>query len=341
MAIMKSSLDPSLIAWIANEAGLGPGIGEVHHCVDVDSAYYSWLRDDLKESSHLIHFDPIIGHSELTPSRNDVLLVHPGTYTIGETLTWSKAQTHMLGVGNPTWRQGGKTRIISTVEAATATVDVTGTGVFMGGGLNISQNGAFTACVTALRLSSTYFAAKKLDLRGDLQATIATTAGTSSLEFASGSNLGFASTFEDCNIGTSSGNARGAVKKGVIHFATANVGPGYVEFKKCRILSRSSSTTPTMVFGSIVLAYDRYTLFEDCLFYNFSAAQAHDLLSAFYVTNVSSGSGTFVLRKSTAVGIDEWQNQDPAEANAFVTTDMPITGVGGGLVNQPTAPVGT
>lgn len=336
--LRRKHISPELENWIMNYAGLGPGIGEVHHCVDSTSNYAEWLHTDQEIDPAYIHYTPINGYNALTANRNDVLLVYPGTYTVPTTLTWNKAQTHMIGVGNPTWRQGGKIRIQSTVVGATATVDVTASGVFFGG-FNISQNGAFTACVTALRLSSTYFSAKQLDLRGHLQATIATTAGTSSLEFASGTSLGFASTFEDCNIGTSSGSARGAIKNGVIYFATANAGPGYVEFKGCRILSRSSSTTPTMVFAPIVLSYDRYGLFEDCLFYNFSAGQAYPLTSAFYVTSASSGSGTFVLRKSTAVGIDEWQDSD--QGNPIVTTDMPITGVGGGLVRQPTAPVGT
>lgn len=275
---------------------------------------------------------PAVGYGALTASQNDILILMTSTYTLTETLTWAKAQTHMVGIGNPTWRQGGKIRLQTTVEAATATVDVTASGVFFGG-FNISNNGAFTACVTALRLSSTYFSGEQLDLRGSLQSTTAALATPSSLEFASGTSLGFASTFTDCNIGTCSGNVRTGAS-GVIYFKSSSSGPGYVEFKGCRILSAAGGTGPHMVLADIVLSYDRYILFEDCLFNNFSLAQAYPLAAAFHVKSASSGAGWFLLKNCMAAGITEWQVMD--QGNEVVLSDMPDVGTAGGIGLQPT-----
>ena len=283
---------------------------------------------------------PAAGYSALTASQNDRLLLMPSTYTLTETLTWAKAQTHMIGIGNPTWRQGGKIRLQTTVEAATATVDVTASGVFFGG-FNITQNGAFTACVTALRLSSTYFSAEQLDLRGHLQATVAATEAASSLEFAAAGN-GFASTFMDCNIGTGSGSARSCASaedgNGVINFAGTASGPGYVEFHDCRILSRSSTVYPVMVRAVVPNSFDRYVLFKDSLFHNFYLHQTDKLDAAFRLKQAAGGSSYFMLKNCMAGGIDQWQIQDQAQPT--VLSDMPIVGTGGGLGLQPTGAAG-
>lgn len=336
--IKRRNLDESLIQWIMNEAGLGPGIGEIRYVAPETSgtSQYRTQLEHMGISSGSIFTLPSLGFAALEANRNDVLLLSPGTYTEPETLSWSKAQTHMLGTGNPTWRQGGKIRIQTTVEAATAAVDVTASGVHFGG-FNISNNGAFTACVTALRMSSTYFGAKKLDLRGSLQGTTAALTTPSSLEFADGSSLGFASTFEDCNIGTGSGTARTGAS-GVILFKSSNTGPAYVEFKNCRILSISGGTGTHMVRAESVLSYDRYILFEDCLFNNFSLAQAYPLAAAFYNASASSGAGWFLLKNCMAAGITEWQTMD--QGNEVVLADMPIVGDGGGLGVQPTNTAG-
>ena len=333
--IKRRNLDPSLISWIASFAGLGPGIGRVVHCVKSDSAYYSWLKDDMKVPTDELHHTVADAYNDLTASRNDVVLIYPGTYTIPAALTWAKAQTHMIGVGNPTWRQGGKTRIISTDTGITATVDITATGVFFGG-FNISQNGAASGCVTPLRLSSTYFRAKQLDLRGNLSGSVAGVATSSSLEFAATpDSAGFAATFEDCNIGTSSGSARSG-NSGVIYFAHAVVtGPGYIEFKNCRILGRSTHADAYMVLAVVPGSKDRYCLFDNCLFYNWVDEKAATLATAFYHGQSSGAAGQFVLKDCVAVGIDEWQLDD----NDQVESSMPVGSTQGGLVRQPTAPV--
>ncbi len=341
MGIMRKSLDPSLTAWLMSQTGLGPGFGEVHYVVKAASAYYSWLRDDLKQEPSKIHFDLPSGYDALTANRNDVLLVQPGTYTLTSTLTWAKAMTHMFGIGNPLWRTGWKILITNATTGVGATVDITAAGVSMGG-LAIGQQGAFADCLTALRLTSTHFHGKQLEIFGHVAAEVSDIATASSLELANGTLSGYGSTFIDCSIGLGGGEARDtasmAATNGVINFAGATTGAAYIEFHNCRILSRASTGYPVMVKATIVNSIDRYALFKSCLFHNFSTGQTSPLDSAFWVLSASSPSSNFVLMNCMGVGITEWQTIDQ---NELVVADMPIVGLGGGLGRVPTAGAGS
>ena len=343
MPIKKTSLHPSLLNWIMSFAGLGPGIGDIHHLVDASSRYYNWLKDDMQVPGGKIHFTPALGYGALAENRNDVLLIHPGTYTIPSTLSWNKPQTHMIGVGNPTWRQGGKIRIQTTTSGVSATVDVTASGVFMGG-FNITNSGANSGNLTALRLSSTYFSARQLDLRGHLASQVAAIEAASSLEFADGSSYGFGSTFKDCNIGTMSGAARtatGAACNGVIFFAknTQDGSPAaYTEFYNCRILSRCEAAGGALVkVLDARWGMDRLVYFKDCLFANYWLNYTDNLDGAIYLDTTTGGSGKMLLDGCTLAGVDQWQTQD--SGNVLAT--MPIVGVGGGIEREPTAATGS
>ena len=341
--IRKHNLDPSLIAWIMNFTGLGPGIGEIHHLVGEDTAYYSWLKDDMKVHTNYIHHTPMNGYNALTPNRNDCLLVHPETYTMAESLAWAKPQTHMIGVGNPTWRQGGKIRLQTTDTSIVASVDVQASGVFMGG-FNISQNGADAACLTGLRLSSTYFSGKQLDVRSFLNSEIAAIEAASCLEFADVASGGFGSTFNDCNFGTMSGAARtatGAACNGVILFAksTSSGSPGaYAEFHDCRVLSRCEAAGGAMIkVLDARWGIDRLVLFKNSLVANFWLNYTDNLDGAIYCDVATPGSGKILLDKCALAGVDQWQTQDGGN----ILATMPIVGVGGGIEREPTAATGT
>lgn len=324
--IKKYNLDPSLIAWIMTETGIGPGIGDVHYLVPVGSSvsnYYEWLKTDMRVPPAKIHHTPAGGYNALTANRNDVLLVFPGSYTIDSTLTWAKAQTHMLGVGNPTWRQGGKIRIQTETEAVDATIDVTGSGVFFGG-FNITNSFDAITNLTALRISSTYFAANKLDLRGQLQSNQISGINTSSLEFAAGSSYGFGSTFKDCNFGTASQTSRTG-KNGIIYFAPSSIDgsqSGYLRFIRCSIEGKAEIATVPMVLLNNSLSTDRYVLFKDCFFYNHWVNKAGKLAAAFDFTSMptSLSSGVIVLDGCSGYGIEEWYDDIP-RTGYIVSTD--------------------
>jgi len=338
--IKRRNIDPSLMAWLMNYSGLGPGIGDVHYVVDVDSAYYSWLRDDLKQEPSKIHFNISDGYNALMANRNDVLLVYPGTYTQTATLTWAKTMTHMFGVGNPLWRTGWKILITNATTGVAATMDITASGVSMGG-FAVGQQGAFSSCLTALRLTSTHFHGKQLEIFGHIASEVAAVATASSLELANGTLSGYGSTFEDCSIGVGGGAARSvasaAATNGVINFAGTSTGAAYIEFHKCRILSRSSTAYPCMIKNTIITGIDRYALFKDCFFHNFSAGHGAILDVAIHSLSPGSGSSTFVLKDCMGSGITEWQ---AADSPNWVHANMPIVGLGGGLGRVPTSTAG-
>lgn len=92
-------LDPAVLAWIMGTLGIGPCIGEVHFLVDTSTSFYSWLRDDMRIPSHLIHTSLAAGEDALITGRNDVLCVLPASYVQGVAgVTWDKSQTHLLGL---------------------------------------------------------------------------------------------------------------------------------------------------------------------------------------------------------------------------------------------------
>lgn len=335
--IKKYNLDPSLVQWIMTQTGLGPGFGDVRYLCKKNTLYYSWLRDNMNVHPAKIHFDLPTAYNALTAARNDILLVLPGTYTLTSTLSWGKTMTHMFGIGNPLWRTGWKTLITNATTGVSATMDITAAGVSMGG-LAIGQQGAFTSCLTALRITSTHFYGKQLEIFGHLASEVVDLITSSSLEFANGTLSGYGTTFEDCSIGVGGGDPRGAAS-GVINFKGISTGAAYIEFHKCRILSRSDATTPYFVLAATPNSIDRYALFKDCLFDNFSAGQAFPLASAFYMTSASGGDSWFLLKDCMAAGLTEWQTMD--RANEKVLANMPIVGTGGGLGLQPTGTLGT
>ena len=53
--IRKRNLDPSLVNWIMNETGLGPGIGEIHYVAAATSAYHDRLHNEMNVPAENIH----------------------------------------------------------------------------------------------------------------------------------------------------------------------------------------------------------------------------------------------------------------------------------------------
>ena len=344
MGIRLNGIEADLRQFIQTSAGFA-GIGDMVYVAPATSAtsqYRSWLESQGISSGKIFTL-PSLAYAAVKANRNDIVLVLPGTYTETAMLTWAKARTHMMAIGSPGWRQGGGTQITTTTAGVAATIDVTAAGVFFGGGLNISNNGANSGNLTALRISSTHFTGRQLDLWGFLNSQVASVEAASCLEFADGASYGWGCTFEDCSIGTGSGavrTANGATTNGVIIFAVDSQSgspSAYAEFTKCRILSRAENTATAMV--KIVdgrWGVDRFVKFEDCFFHNFWLNKVNTLAQCFYFDNVTGGSGAIALKDCMAMGIDEWVAQD----SGHVMANMPITGVGGGLSREPTGTVG-
>jgi hypothetical protein len=89
-------MDRALRQWLMSTIGLGPGIGEVHYACKANSAYYAWLRDDLREEPAYIHYTIADALANTTASRNDVVVILPGTYAESVAVA-SLNSTHLIG----------------------------------------------------------------------------------------------------------------------------------------------------------------------------------------------------------------------------------------------------
>ena len=96
--IQLDNLDPSLVQWIMQQTGLGPGIGELFWVAPAASAT-SQFRTQLQrwgvEQNYKIYTAPATAHAAMVANRNDVMLIMPGKYT-GTTIVLSGPYVKLL-----------------------------------------------------------------------------------------------------------------------------------------------------------------------------------------------------------------------------------------------------
>lgn len=117
MAIKKRNLDDSLIQWIRAQTGLPLGVGNIYW-VAATAAWRQFLMDE--GFADTIYSNPKTAFDACTASRNDVVVVFPGTYDPGDVWTWNKDYTHMIGVG-PVSMTAKPVRISHTLDSTETT----------------------------------------------------------------------------------------------------------------------------------------------------------------------------------------------------------------------------
>ncbi len=337
MVQLLSSFGGDLKTWLMGLTQLGPAIGQVRFLVKENSAYYAWLRDDLRIGEALVHHTLADGYNELTANRNDVLLVTPGTYTQTAELAWAKDYTHLIGLGGPNTRGDhslpGVTFYTSTVQVA-ETIDITGDrcqfhNFFVGNGGDHALN---VGAVNVDGWGNYFKGVNFMGIIADNQVT-AVAAGSLLID-----RLGHFPIFEDCTIGQNNWNVRTQANQGHLRFVgTTAPAPQNGLFRRCTFLSRSDTATVAMVAIPANTSIDRLWTFENCVFSNVGTDNANNLNQVFY--DASSDAWNIVLKECAAIGIDEWQ--DANRGHNWIGSTMPIVGLGGGLVRNPTASTGT
>ncbi|KKL62262.1 hypothetical protein LCGC14_2186950 [marine sediment metagenome] len=332
--INRRNLDPSLLNWLMGITGLGPGLGDVHYLVPVASAYYSWLRDDLKQEPSKIHFNLADGYNALTASRNDVLLTYPGTYLATTEQVWAKANTHLIGMAGPNVL-GDHTE--PSVVFHTQTANVAATLSVTGGGcqfhnFQLINNASDADNLTAGEIDSYSSYWKNVAFQGHYGATQNSTAVCASLYIMDGA---FNPIFDHCTIGQDNWGTRSAANSGVLRFADTTGRPSGGQFLDCLFLSRSVTSTVCMVAVPAAQCIGRSWLFKNCHFSNFYDEVT--LLNQVFYTVTGTQKFTMQLKGCSSAGFTEWQTGD----FSVVVSDMPITGLGGGQMRQPTASVGS
>ncbi len=337
--IRKRNLDNSLIQWIMTQTGLGPGIGEIRYVAPATSAtsQYRTQLESMGVSSGDIFTTLALAEATVIANRNDIVLIMPGSYTTTAELAWDKDHTHILGLGGPN-NEGdhslsGVTIYTSTTQVV-ETIDITADRCIFQN-LLIGNGGNHATNVGAVNVDGwgNYF--KNIKFIGIIADNQVTAVGAGSLLI---DRLGHFPIFEDCVIGQNGWNNRTQANQGHLRFVgTTAPAPQNGMFRRCKFLSRSDTATVAMVAIPANTSLDRLWTFDRCVFSNFGLNNANNLNQAFY--DASSDAWNIVLMDCAATGIDEWQDADRG-AN-WIGSTMPIPGLGGGLVRNPTAVVGT
>lgn len=330
-------LDPAVLGWLMGTLGVGPGIGEVHFLVKAASAYYSWLRDDMRVNPSLIHYTLAEGEDELTASRNDVLCVFPGAYDETAEVDWDKPNTHMVGMGGPNvggdYSEPNVFIYTDTTEVAQV-LDVAGQNCQFHNAA-IGNFGANAANLFAVKVNNYGCLFKNCGIKGTTMTAQCGVAGAGSLFIDGG---GMYPIFENCQIGQDVWGVRTTANSGVIVF-NSSARPNGSDFINCRILSVGDDANCAMVRIATSTSSGRGHRFDNTIFSHFDSGGggATTLVRGFYSPSTGVQKHTFHLHQCMAIGIDEWQDDD----DSVVMADMPITGIGGGLSRNPTGTVGS
>lgn len=229
-------------------------------------------------------------HDVCTADNNDVVLF-TGTIHLTATLTWSKAKTHLIGMGVGTVGSS-RSRISQTGSTVfSPLVSVTASGCMF---INVATFHGFDDASAQICWQDSggrnYY--KRCDFLGMGNATAAAQAGGRSLKVTGTTGE---CTFEECQIGLdtitrSTGNASLELAGGT----PRNV------FLRCIFPALTSSASAVFVLAAAAAAIDRFQWFQDCLFVNAVNSTSTTMTDAFSIA--ASAGGMAVLQRCTTVG---------------------------------------
>jgi hypothetical protein len=317
-----------------------PVVGKVFFVAPVNTQYDSWLRREMDVPAELMFTGPANAFSAMTADRNDVVLVAPGTYAVTASLDWSKAHTHMVGLGGPNngsdYGDGVGSIIYTTTAAVAQVLNLTGSGCNFHN-VGFDNNGVDATSYAAVLLNGLGAWFKNCSILGNMNTTQSASANCCSLRIAGGN--GMYPQLDDCIIGSDVWGARTGTHNAQILFNGTGQPNGGI-FRRCRICSNGNTAAINMVSFPSVHGIGVGWTFEDCGFLHtthLTGAQGTSISSAFYFNTGYDKDVEVILRRCYASNITEWTDQDQGNLLA----DMPITGTGGGLTREPTAVVGS
>jgi len=332
--IKKRNLDPSLVQWIMQQTGLGPGVGELHWVAPASSST-SQFRTQLQrwgvEQNYKIHTDPVEAEKAMVANRNDVMLIMPGNYTVTDTaaapMTWSKDYTHMIGLGPPQKHEyAGRGVVIRTINTTGVFAMINTGDLCQFHNIAFQQWGQATAALTAFREEGHMNSFNGCHFFGQIRSnTIALTTSSSFEVNAAVTRAGNADIFTDCVIG-GSGGAKRTGANGTLLFATGGtIGAGCdMQFRNTQFMSWAEDTDPCAILVAGNYAADRLLLFEGCTFYNFRENH-NTTMPAYVVRDACNTTHDIVFKNSAHHGFTAWTNN---QTHCFVT--MPAVDESGG-----------
>lgn len=339
--IKRRNLDNSLIQWIMTVTGLGPGIGEIVWVAPASSTtshFRGHLENDLGVSEK-IYATPIAGEVQMVAYRNDVMLIAPGNYVQTAVLTWDKAYAHMIGMAGPglghDYGDAVGVNLYTETASIAKVIDINGCSQSMFINVGFNNNGANAANIAAVQLDALGIYMKGCTIIGNMNDTQGASANCASLIFKNGAMYPL---IEDCFIGSECWGVRSGTNSGQILFNEAGQ-PNDGLIRKCIVRSNSVTAAACMVAINPYNAIGRGWVFDNCGFMNNASSgggQGTQLNQVFYWASNDAGT-EIALHHCWATGCDEWQDTDAGK----VMADMPIVGLGGGLMREPTAASGS
>ncbi len=260
-------------------------------------------------------------YDKCTAGQHDVVLFVAGATADNPTsaITWSKDYTHLVGLSGDLPGMGQRCRIVNAAANDLATLfTLSGSGCIIKNiqffdGKDKAEDGA---CVL---VSGSRNYVENVFVAGMGHSTPAGRAGSYSLKVAGAENY-----FKECAIGLDTVK-RTAANSELIVAGERN------KFYRCTIRSWSETS------GKFLVKIDnsggdlRDTIFDDCLFFNYTENWANGIDNAFSMP--SSGSTHYViLRGCTLVGV----NSGWADTVTHVYSDGPAPNAGFGIALNPT-----
>lgn len=292
MGIKKQALDSSLVSWIQNESGLGPGIGNVIYLCPTDSStvqFKKWLMANKVPAAN-IFTSLTTAYAALVEGRNDVLVVMPGNYTVSAAFTWGKSYTHMIGATSPI-QVNQRARFATSGNAISPMVTVSGNGCIM---KNVmwSQDGTH-ASTAALNMYITgarnYFENVTCRNLGALSV-----AGTACRNLKLGSSDA-ENVFVRCTFGADTLDY-GTGTVSCVEYETGAQNARHI-FRECVFLSGGSANS-TFILASGAQSINSFQLFDRCLFFNNDVSDMDAMTQAF---NIGSTCGGFIILMDSLV----------------------------------------
>lgn len=255
-----------------------------------------------------------VGYGKLTANQNDVLYYIQGSSgaNLTEPLIWAKDYTHFIGLGAPT-HVAQRCRIFNTAGAtpdaafaSSALLKITAKGcifknLYLFQGADKTTEKYYSVWVTGGRnyFENIHFAG----MGATASTSNAANAGSTSL-FLDGAEENL---FQACTIGvdtivrgSSADNSQllidGACKRN--------------EFRDCKFVSYSETTTHAIVKLADATAIDRYLIFRNCIFSNYSVNHAISLAEVFEVPSNVQTHDIIIDSLCMMVGITEWESND-------------------------------
>lgn len=248
-----------------------------------------------------------------TAGRGDVVfLFNDGNLTgcarLTELLTWSKANTHLIGICAPA--AISQRARISETSGQSATfpllfkLDAPGCMIqniqfFKGGSFDEDSN-----CIeVTTNAQRCYFG--NVHIAGMGNATPALRAGSMSLKLIGAENV-----FDGCTIGVDT-TTHGANSEVVIA-GTGSSGAARNIFRNCLFPTYTSSASKLWV-SAAASTFDRWILFEGCTFINAIQSGSTTMTSAMSITGTGSPAGMAIVRNSDLFGATYWTGADTAK----------------------------